>query len=222
MFDKLKSIFIIDDEAEKQKGANPAASKAESKAPVQGKTNPMSEEKVKELDGKPAEKFVNRLLSALEENNIQGFDYLEYKSALQNLGNVDMDEATRYKSGLAMATTMGADAPKLISSAKHYLAVLQKEEQKFLQAFQSQQSKLVADRDRSLKELENAIAKKEQQIAQLTKEVESHKATLEKKKSQVLNADQKVQVTKANFYASYNTVTQQIAEDIKKMESYLK
>ena len=129
MLKKLKSLFIVEDEDTKATG-NPKASQT----PKQETSKPTPNQPSVKVDttptpkgeGKPDEKFVNRLLQALEEANLDGFDYLEYKQSLQSIDDMNMDEATMYKSSLAMAKTMGATPEKLVSSAQHYINVLEK------------------------------------------------------------------------------------------------
>lgn len=69
-------------------------------------------------------KFVELLLKAIESNNIEGFDYLEYKNSLRSIENVIPDEGVRFKSAFEMAKTMGMTKAKLVESANHYLGVL--------------------------------------------------------------------------------------------------
>lgn len=231
MFKKLKSIFIIEDENEGGKltpsaqGAKkaPAGSAAPKKAQSQSKPadSKPKYDKDNPPKGKPNEKFINRLLGALEEHNVEGFDYLEYKQSLQNLGNVEMDEATKFKSALAMAKTMGATSPKLISSASHYLKVLGKEESKFLEAFKNQQNLQVSSRNADIKKLQDGIAQRKAQIEKLNKEIAAGEKALEEKKGSINQANAKVQATKDSFYHAYHIVTSQISADLEKMKKYL-
>jgi len=228
MLDKLKNLFIVEDESaktkSKQSSNNTPATKANnSKAP-----SPKSKVDAAPLDksvpargkGQPEEKFVHRLLEALEENNLEGFDYLEYKQTVQSLG-ADMDEATKYKSSLAMAKTMGATPQNLVSSAEHYLKILKTEETKFQQALEGQHQKVVTGTEQLLTQLEQSIKQKEAQIEQLTKEIEQAKAQLKEKKSGVNNNLAKINLTKEGFYAAYHIVVDQIADDVEKMKKYL-
>ncbi len=229
MFKKLKSIFIIEDEtAAKQQAAasstpTPKSSPKPSDKPRAQQSAPASSTTSKQSipQGKPDEKFINRLLGALEEHNIEGFDYLEYKQSLQNLGNVDMDEGTKFKSALAMAKTMGATPDKLISSANHYLKVLKNEENKFLDAFKAQQTKQVSSRNAEIKKLEEGIAQRKAQIEKLKKEIAAGEKALEERKGNINQAQAKVEATKNGFYHAYQIVTSQISADLKKMKQYL-
>ncbi len=234
MFKKLKSLFVIEDEnaaksAPAEKAAAPKSSTSKNTAapssPKPSPSNPVGSTPrsapATPPKGKPDEKFINRLLGALEEHNIEGFDYLEYKQSLQNLGNVDMDESTKFKSALAMAKTMGATSTKLISSANHYLKVLGKEESKFLEAFKNQQTKQVSTRNAEIKKLEEGIAQRKAQIEKLKKEIASGEKALDQRKNNINQAQAKVQATKDSFYHAYHIVSQQIAADLEKMKKYL-
>lgn len=234
MFKKLKSLFVVEDEAavSPQSGQKPAQ-KTTQKTPTQhsstakgpgsqgGAVEKPKFDKNNPPKGKPSEKFINRLLGALEENNLKGFDYLEYKQSLQNLSNVEMDEATKYKSALAMAKTMGATPKKMIDSANHYIKVLNNEETKFVEAFKNQQNIQVSNRNKEITSLEKSIAHKQKQIEQLNKEIEAEKKALDQRKNSINQANAKVQATKESFYHAYHIVIEQIKADVEKMNKYL-
>ena len=135
MFDKLKKIFVIEDETPAK--ADTEAKKAEPVSKAKEPNIKLDMPAIKtsaDYDtpaGKADQKFIDILLNAIDKNNLEGFDYLEYKTSLQGLDSMSMDEATRYKSAFVMAKTMGVTPTKLLSSAKHYVGVLNKEEKKF-------------------------------------------------------------------------------------------
>ena len=226
MLKKLKSLFVIEEEGSSSKatgGSTPSAKTSKSKsaktsAPI---TTSTSSGKSPVKAGAPQEKFVNILLEAVEKNNLEGFDYLEYKQSLQSLSKMEMDEATQYKSAFAMASTMGVNKTTLVKSVKHYLSVLKNEESKFNEALANQINQKVAQRKEGFKSLQDAITKKENQIKKLTQEIEKHKKDLEKLKAEVDTAQGKVESTKASFYGSYQVVASQMEEDLKKINEYL-
>ncbi len=229
MFGKLKSLFILEDDNETKKAAEkgqqeqskigkkkaaPPVSAHDITIDVANTTSPPS--------GKPDAKFVDILLKAVENDNLEGFDYLEYKSSLQSLSGMDMDEATKYKSALAMAKTMGATPSKLIKTAQHYLKTLEKEKSKFQEALKGQKAKQVTGKETTIKKLSETIAKKEQRILDLQKEIEADTVKLKTMKDGINQAVAKVQSTSDNFHYAYNVVTGQILADVEKMENYLK
>ncbi len=224
MLDKLKSLFIVEDGDDKSpkpkaKGKAAPAQKPEAQKPLKA-TVKVDTSPVPKGEGKPSEKFVNRLLGAIEEANLEGFDYLEYKQSLQSIDDMKMDEATMFKSSLAMAKTMGGTPEKLISSANHYLKVLGAEEKKFQDALVNQQQRVVTGRQESISKLESSITTKEKQIEQLTAEIAKNKELLAQAKSSVDTDVAKIQATKVGFYAAYHIVVDQIKDDVAKMQKY--
>ena len=225
MLGKLKSFFILEDEEESKK----AVAKAEKEEEKKGTPKVSADDITINIDtsnvpksGKPDPKFVDILLKAVEKSNKGGFDYLEYKSSLQSLSGMDMDEKTRYKSSLAMAQTMGATAENLIESAKYYLSTLESEKGKFQDALKSQKAKNVTGKEADINAIEKGIAQKRKKIAELQKEIEADLKKMDEMKAGINKAAAKVQKTSDNFHYAYNMVTGQILTDIEKLQQYSK
>ena len=229
MFGKLKSLFILEDE-NATKDAAKKAEENQSKKTTQTKNNFGKENDIQikiephniPKSGKPDPKFIDILLKAVEKDNLEGFDYLEYKSSLQSLSGMDMDEETRYKSSLAMAQTMGATPEKLIKTAKHYIATLNKEKGKFQDALKAQKAKQVTGKEADINQIAKGIEGKKKKIAELQKEIEKDTKRMETMKDGINKAAAKVQKTSDNFHYAFNVVSGQILTDIEKMEKYLK
>lgn len=227
MFKKLKSIFIVEDEAfvkneaaEKEKTS--ASPQQKVKADVTSKASTTSQSSVKpNPNAKPSAKFVDVLLKSIEENNLEGFDYLEYKQSLQSLSKMGMDDQTRYQSAFAMAKTMGATSGNLLKAAKHYINVLDKEKAKFDEAFKQRKVSEVSDRQNRLKGLKESIVNKEKEIKKLQAEIENHKKELDKFNNQIAKSENKLQATSDGFLAAYGSVKNQIVADMDNMKKYL-
>jgi len=230
MFKKLKSLFILEDENETKKAAEKGQQEVAKTAPPADAAPTVSAHDITidvanttaPASGKPDPKFIDKLLKAVEKNNLDGFDYLEYKSSLQSLSGMEMDEATKYKSALAMAKTMGATPDKLISTANHYLKTLQSEKDKFQEALKGQKAKRVTGKENSINKMADTIAKKKQRILDLQKEIKADTAKMEEMKKGINEAVAKVQATSDNFHYAYNVVTGQILNDVENMKAYLK
>ena len=111
MLKKLKSLFIVEEEgnnssAQTTEVVQNQENRQEVVAPVSTPHEPISP--VVSQSGKNVDpKFIDILMKAIEENNLEGFDYLEFKSSLQSLAKMSMDDATRYQSAMAMAKSVG-------------------------------------------------------------------------------------------------------------------
>lgn len=228
--DKLKSLFIVEDETSgKKKKAAPATKKTVEKAAPKStpktKSTPAASPEVvtpSASKGQATSKFIEIMFGAMEKHNLDGFDYIEYKESLKSLEKMPMDEQTRFQSAFAMAKTMGATPQKLIDAAAHYLKVLEHEEKKFEQALENQRSRQIGGREKQIKDLEVGIQQKAKHIKKLTTEIEQSQKQLGAIKQEISGAVSKVETTKNNFIASYQVVVAQISADIEKMKKYLK
>lgn len=229
MFKNLKSLFIVED-SQSVKKPKPASEK---RKPTKKGTKPVRKTTAQEpvapkapprrstAGGQVSEKFTTTLLKAIEANNIDGFDYIEYKQAIKGTDGMGMSEEMRYKSAFAVAKTMGITSDYLIKTAQTYLGVLTKEEQKFMTTVERQITQHVGQRKDMLVKLEESIQQKNQQIEQLKKEIEEHQKLLEKTKGEVSGAQDKILATKDDFTVSYQHIRTQLEDDISKMKQYL-
>jgi hypothetical protein len=168
------------------------------------------------------EKFMQALFGAMEAANLDGFDYFEFKLSIQNLASMPMDEATRYKSAFAMASTMGATPDKLVNSALHYLDVLKNENIKFSQVAENQRAAQVGNKQGQADNLEAVVKQKAEQIKQLTLEIDQHRQEVTKLKDEITQATAKVEQTQKDFGATYQSLVGQIEVDVTNMKNYLK
>ncbi len=229
MLKKIKSLFVIEEDvpskektAEKDTSAESRTASAGKSAPpkAQGK-HPAGTLSAEVMPGKVKEKFLNVLFGAMERNDLEGFDYLEFKQFLKSLDKMQMDEGTKYQSAFATAQTMGASIAVLKKSARHYLDILKAEEQKFNQAANNQKEKNLTNKQEEIKLLKQQIEEKSKRIQALQKEIESHRKVVEKRTKEISVARVKVEQTQNDFQASYDALVGQIESDLKKIDTYL-
>ena len=219
MLKNLKSLFIVDDKTTSKNNDIDASDKTKDiprkeapkkiTPPVKGKGN---------IDPK----IVEKLLQAIEKNNLEGFDYLEYKKSLKALEKMPMDEATKYRSAFATASTMGVTLDKLIETTNFYIGVLDKENEQFLGAFKNQFDSKVSGREREINQFDSMIKEKSKQIKNLTEEISKHQEQITVLKNKVEESNSKMIKTQKDFKLSYNHLKSQLDEDKIKMEKYLK
>lgn len=230
LFKNIKSLFIIEEEGatskkpvrnkqqpeNKQKKATPNSPSPKSAPPPAA--NPSSTVS----PGKVTQKFTNVLLRAMEQNNLEGFDYLEFKQSLNSLKKMPMDESTRFQSAFAMAQTMGATPAVLLQAAQHYLDILKREESKFEDALSKQKMKQIGSKEQAVKKLEESIQAKAAKIKELTQQIEAHQKEMAALKGAIQESAVKVESTKNDFIASYNNLLSQIQQDMEGIKQYLK
>lgn len=224
MFKNLKSLFVVEEE-NPNKAASPESQKDKTEMknqPASKTTNSSAPAPVPAEPGKPAPELTEVLFKAMEQNNVEGFDYLEFKQSLNSLKKMPMDDQTRYQSAYAMAQTMGVTVERLLQTGQHYLDVLKQEEQKFEAAVNNQKAKQIGEKEQHILKLEEAIKAKAEQIKQLTVEIEADQTKAKQLKQEMTEATVKVETTRNNFVASYEALVQQIRHDLDNIKNFLK
>ncbi|RYU96340.1 hypothetical protein [Emticicia agri] len=214
---KLKGMFIVETPTDEQASDNASTAKPEEKPTS---TSPSSTPVAPA--GKASEKFYDILLGAMEANNQEGFDYLEYKKSLATLAKMPMDEQTRYFSAYAAAQAMGVTPQKLTESANFYLKVLTSEDAKFQESVNAQRQKQIGNKEKAIADMDATIKAKAEQIAKLTQEIQVHQTDMEKMKAEISDAVIKIETTLSDFHATFNELTAQISQDVDNMGKYLK
>ncbi len=226
---KFKSVFIVEDEgstaqnkSQAQQSNTPHPAEMTAPPPKQRAESGTSGATSSSSPGSVSDKFVEILATALEKNNQEGFDYFEFRQALKNLSKMPMDEQTRFHSAYAMAQTMGVTPAKLVESVKFYLNVLLNEQAKFNEAHAQQRARLIGNREEEVKNLDAMMQHKAEQIKQLTQQIEEHRQRSEQIRKEINDSTVKIETTKADFEATFASVTGQLQEDINKIQQYLK
>ncbi len=213
-FDKLKAVFIV-----------PEPSKSEAEAtgsPQQEFNTPSNQTNVPEADSEHANRFLEILAQVLEKNNQPGFDYLEFRKAVQSIAQLQhLEEVNQFKTAYAAAQALNIKADSLIQSAKTYLNILESEQVQFNktadQYLQNQLSQKKSESD----QLKKSIIETEEKLKQLQLQLDKDKAKLSEVDQALAAAKSKVDSNKAAFSVAYKQVEQQIRDDVRKMENYL-
>ena len=222
MWKNLKGYFVVEEEGQlkpksstlpdKRTGA-PAKPKPESTDPHAPAAPP---------GGRVKEQFVDVLLKAMEKANLPGFDYLEYKKALQNLEKMNLDDASRFQAAYAAAQSMGVTPQQLTDSANHYLQALSVEQEKFAKAVSGQREDQVIKREAQLKQFDESVGQQEAKIKELQDQIAKTRERQTQLRKSIGESRAKIDATAADFDTTYHTITGSIGEDIAKMREYLK
>jgi len=216
---KLKGIFVVEAATEGQAADTTTQAPAKAETPA---SKPTPSVTPAAPVGKASDKFYDILLGAMEANNQEGFDYLEYKKSLQTLAKMPMDEQTRYFSAFAAAQAMGVTPQKLTDSAAFYLKILASEDSKFQDSVNAQRQKQIGNKEKAIADMEATIKAKGEQIAKLTEEIQTHQNDMEKMKAEISDAVVKIETTLSDFHATFDELTAQIGKDVENMNKYLK
>lgn len=167
------------------------------------------------------DKSVNFLTKALANNNLPGFDYLEFKQSLGALADLDMDEATAIKSAFATAATLGLTKEKLVKSAEHYKNILNTEKAQFDAALQKQIQQKVASKQKEVQKLKAQVEEYRKKIQQLEEKIMSSQRIIDSADETISAAKQKIDGTRDNFETALKAITNQINMDIENIQNFL-
>lgn len=227
-FKKFKNVFVETDEEDQKKESEKSVENSET-SPTQKRENtkrssdttvPM-ENTTGRATVKISTKFTKKLLEALEKNDQEGFDYLEFKSTLNSLKSMSMDEVTKYKSAEAMAKAMGVTTKSILDSADYYLKVLVKEEQLFEEALKNQHRKNVVGKEKYIEQLNTDVEATNKQIAELNERLKQMQVKIDETKEELENSIKSMNNTKNEFISAYTNMTTQIKNDCQKIKKHL-
>lgn len=167
------------------------------------------------------QRIFDSLQMALSNSNMEGYDYMEFKNAIQSLAGIIPDEAMRFKSAFATVAPMGVTVQKLMESAKYYKNVLLQEQDKFNQALSNQIDTSVGAKQKQSDDLKVMMQKKTEEIQRLTQEIEAHQQEIGQLEAQIGEVVLKLEATKNNFDYTLHTVVNQMDTDLVSMEKHL-
>ena len=166
-------------------------------------------------------KSVAFLLKAIEESNLPGFDYLEFKQSLKALQKMDMDETIAIKSAFTTGNTVGLTKAKLISSAEHYRQVLMKEKNQFDAALQKQMAQRVDGKKSEKEALTKKMETYRNKIKELQNEIVKIQEKFDKADSEIDAAQAKIIETKEKFESTYQSFVSEIERDLQRLNDVL-
>ena len=164
---------------------------------------------------------MNSLTKALEKNNLDGFDYIEFKQSLGRLRALNMDESTAYKSAFATASTVGLTKDKLLKTAEHYKKVLFNEKQQFDEALQKQMEQRVESKRTEVEKMKKQVEDYKAKIKQLEEKIAKAQSTIDHADEHIQAARQKIESTKEAFEATLQSILKEIDQDIENVNTLL-
>jgi uncharacterized protein YbgA (DUF1722 family) len=161
------------------------------------------------------------LVSALEQNNLPGFDYFEYKKAVVTLLGMGIEEGNAFKSAFATAATIGLTKDKLLETAGYYRNLLSKEKEKFDQALENQTKGKVTDKQEEIKRLNDQIERHKAEIVRLQEEIALYRTQIEQAEVTVKTEQDKIGKAHGNFERTHAALLLQMDKDIEQIHKYL-
>ena len=159
-------------------------------------------------------KFVETLTAVIEQNNVPGQDYFEFKQAIENMKTLSMTDQQKFQTVFSVLGLQGCTKQVLLTSLEKYIQLIQVEKTNFDNEMQSQYDSRVSGK---LAEAERA-----------KEELESIRKRMSELNTIILNSQQeagaeemKLRATEANFQASADVIINEMLGDKQKINSYL-
>ncbi len=222
--EKMKSIFIVQtpDANNSTSSENVEKENIDISSSTEGGNATTSENAENStITGTSSEEFYKVLFGAIEKNNQNGFDYIEFRKALANLETINPDEKTRFLSAFAGAKASGSNAETLVTSANKYLDILTSEQKVFQNAVDDQWNRQIKSKKAEIDQLNNQISDLKSQMAKIQANIESNNTQVSNLNKEIENSKTKIETTKANFDVTYKKLTDQIKGDIDRIKTYL-
>lgn len=220
--------FFVKEEAQ---GSTPAGSVPTGNAPPSTPGSPQGYAPPPQTPGPPPQppgtvdaKFAGHFTEVLTKANVQGPDYFEFRETLRHLADLGLPEDKRYQAAWASFRAMasGVSVQLLTSTANQYLTALSADRDLFLKSvetalnervggLQNEQKQLLADNEATTK-----------QIAELQKRINANNERLANIGGEITEQSTKLTQNRSNFEATYASFTEQIKNDVSKVQTYLK
>ena len=167
------------------------------------------------------EKSISFLTNALQAANLPGFDYLEFKQSLNALSEMHFDEEMSFKSAFATATTVGLTKAKLLETANHYKAIIEKEKEKFDAALKNQQQERIDKKKEEQQKLSDKIIEHRATIMKLQEEMAAFEKTITVINKDIASDSEKLEQQKAKFEMAHTSTINQMNKDIDGIQKYI-
>ena len=228
MLDKLKSLFIVpegDGSSIDKKQNTPdnklVKDKTSTNPKVKSSSSSTFHTSSAKVEGTLNAKIMDKLLGVIADNNLEGFDYIEFKNAIKALDKLQMDEKTKFRSAFATAQTIGVTVSKILDSVAFYQKILAKENNEFAKVLNQQVASKVGNKQKEIEQYSKMIVEKKKQMKKLADDIEKHQKHIDLITSKIEKDTVSIEKTRSDFDTTYHKLTYQIKEDVKKIKEYL-
>ena len=177
--------------------------------------------KLFEIDSTIDERSAAFLTKAIVDNDLPGFDYLEFKKATAALKEMDMDELTAVRSSFKTAEIAGLSKQKLLQAAEHYLKVLDKEKNQFSEAMKNQYQVKVETKKERIDFLKGGLLDGQERIKKIQAKLAELEQELQLTQSELNTAMDSLKQTEQKFIQAYESLHERINKDIRNFNEIL-
>ena len=176
-----------------------------------------------QIVGKVDKEIFEKLSLAIEENNLDGNDFLEFMQSLNNLQNLTIDEKTKFNMVFTTLSTSsgGMNKEVLIKSIFHYLKVLENEKNVFGDEMTKATEEMVVEKENYIESLTQTVNQKNELIQKLTQEIQETNSEIVSVKTEVNQSKNTISQKQADFATTSQQLENQINGLKTKIEQYI-
>ncbi len=174
-----------------------------------------------EIEAEIDERSASFLTKAIADNDLPGFDYLEFKKAVAALKEMEMDDLTAMRSSFKTAEIAGLTKDKLLFAAEHYLKVLEKEKIQFTEAMKNQFKVKVKNREERIGFLKGGVIDGNDRIKKIQAKIEELQQELQATESELEGALNGLKDTENKFTSAFESLKDKINTDISNFKELL-
>lgn len=218
---KFLSLFVEVDqtkEAPQKQQQIPSSpvneNKKEEQLPVQGPPKIV-------LPSQVNQEFLEILEKEIEKNNLEGYDYLEFREALGNMASIPMTESQKFQAAFAAAQSMGVSKEALINAIDHYISVINNKKTEFESFILNVKEKEIALREQEIQSIDSEIENAAKQIQQLTEQITEKKTRKDSLSQEMYSKNIEIKNKEEMFNNTHASVVQKLNSDKEKINNNL-
>lgn len=144
-------------------------------------------------------RYESQLREAIKDADQPGPDYLEFSMAVKELEKTGMDRTTAIKTTFTILKSSGLTKEKLLSSASHYLGIINTEEQHFKESILAASNNKLEIPKKEVQELIKQNIELQTQIGKLQDQINKNKSDLEVKNQEMASSEIKIKTNTQKF-----------------------
>jgi len=174
--------------------------------------------------GEISTEVYDKLSEAIERENLEGNDFLEFMQALQNLSSLNVDENNKFNMVFTTLSTSAGGMTKeyLVNSIAHYIKVLENEKNIFTGEMQKATTQMVDEALTEAERLNELAAHKAELIQSLQAEIEGINENVRDLNQNAEESKFKIAKKEADFNATLAQLKEQLATYETKINNYIK
>jgi hypothetical protein len=168
--------------------------------------------------------FYNNFQRIIEENNIEGVDYLEFYKAKKSFDSmIGMADPAKFQTAFLSLKAISPTLSKLhlTTTADVYLEKLAKEDSEFKAEMVNEVETKVNSKLKAAKEKEESIKSKQEQIAKLTAEISELGIGISQDNTEAQQAQMQIDTTAKNFQVTLDIVRNEINSNKEGIKNYI-